>query len=109
MFYQPGYELQGHVHRSRVKIGLHTPQFSLFGSQKGFYANAGFELLRNMNQLETRQWFDHDWITAALGYRVTSSVKIEANMLLINGLNPITNEFEREITVYRLRLKYSLQ
>lgn len=105
IFFLPGYELRKYVHRSRIKIGLHTPVFSLLKSPKAFYGNGSFEVLRNMNQQEVIQWIDHDWISVTLGYRLSESLKIEANMLLINLLDPVTNDFEREITVYRLRFK----
>jgi hypothetical protein len=90
-----------------VRIGLHSPVFAVIGSTKSFYANGSFEVLRNVNQKEITQWIDHDWITATLGYKISEAMKIEANLLLINLLDPITHEFEREITVFRLRFKYN--
>ena len=108
MFYLPGYELRKQVHRSRFKIALHSPKFSVFEARRKFYANAGFEILRNMNQGENGLWIDHDWVTAAFGMELNDEVRLEANMLLINCLNPLTYQFEREITVFRLRLKCKL-
>lgn len=107
-FYLPGYEMSRQVHRSRVRIGLHTPGFGIFGSSKKLYANASFEVLHNINQGETSLWIDHDWITMVLGFRMNENVNIEANILLINLLDPISMEFEREITAFRLRLKGNL-
>jgi hypothetical protein len=109
MFYLPGYELRKTVHRSRYKLGLHTPAFALFGSEKRFYANASFEVLRNMNQAETALLIDHDWVTVVFGARLTENIKLESNVLLINCLDPETLDFEREISVFRLRLKCNLQ
>jgi hypothetical protein len=105
LFYFSGYALNKYVHRSRVRLGLHTPNFALLGTSKNFYANASFEVLRNINQSETTQWVDHDWITMVVGFRMNKNLKIEANILMINLFDPIELEFEREITVFRLRLK----
>jgi hypothetical protein len=108
MFYHPGYELRKYVHRSRFRLGLHTPRFSMLGSERRFYANGSFEILRNMNQTEVAQWIDHDWITVVFGVELNQRMKLETNVLLINCLDPLTSDFEREITVFRLRLKCKL-
>ena len=60
-----------------MRIGLHSPAFSIIGSGRNFYANASFELLRNMNQKELVQWVDHDWVTVILGYQVNDVIKLE--------------------------------
>ena len=106
MFYTSGYDLSKYVHRSRYRFGLHSPYFSLFKSKPSYYVKVSFEVLKNINQQDAAIWVDHDWLSLNLGYSVNKKLSLEAHILLIHGFNPITQDFEGEISVMRLRLKF---
>jgi len=109
MYYQQDYDYSKTIHRSRYRIGLKSPMFSVLGSGKKLYSSASFELLSNINNEEVQLWIDHDWITIIMGAKISKTVNLEGHVLLINKLDPEMNKFQREISVFRLRLKYNFQ
>lgn len=109
MYYQQNYDYFKTVHRSRYRIGINSPTFSVFNSGPIMYSSASFELLSNINKEEVQLWIDHDWITFILGAKISKDVRVEGHVLLINKMNPEIAKFQREISVFRLRVKYSFQ
>jgi hypothetical protein len=96
------------VCRSRYRLGLHSPKFSVLHSSDRFYASASVEFLRNINTYEDGQWFDHEWVTAVVGAEISKRVKLEGHLLLINRNLPESHDFLREASALRLRIFYNI-
>lgn len=107
-FYLAEFNLDTYVNRTRYYLELKSPKFTLFKLKSLFFITANFEILRDLNNNEFGKLGDHNRYTLGIGNYITDRFRAEVRFKLINVVDPLTNNYIREINVLRIRLYYRL-
>ena len=105
-FYLAEFDFDKYVNRARYYLELKSPKFNLFKLGSPFFITANLEILRDINNNEFGRLADHNRYTLGIGNQITDNFKAEIRFKLINIVDPLTNNYIREINVLRIRLYY---
>lgn len=95
--------------RIRYYLQLKSPNFNLFNLKQPFYGLINYELLRDISKAEILKLFNQNRITLALGSEVTERLKIDARLKIMSFVNPLNNNFVRDLDVLRIRIFYKIK
>ena len=97
------------VHRARYRLGLKSPDFSIFGSSIPFYIKANVEFLRDLNDEEISVFIDGDRFMIGLGSLWTDKLRTELQFQIMALNDPAIKKFIRDVDLIRIRAYYQFR
>jgi hypothetical protein len=97
------------VHRARYRLGVKSPEFSLFGSTIPFYIKANAELLRDLNDEDISVLIDGDRFMIGFGSLLSEKLRSELQFQVMALHDPAIKKFIRNIDLIRIRAYYQFR
>jgi len=97
------------VHRSRLRIGVKSPEFKLIKDLFPFYGVMNAEWLRDLNDEDIGLLIDHNRFMIGLGAQVNEKLRTELQFQIMGLKEAQLSTVIREVTLLRARVFYKIK